>query len=58
MKAKVLSLSILLTALAVLFYSIPLNATNENSCVSCHTDEALLKKLTKVPVLHGEEGEG
>jgi hypothetical protein len=32
---------------------------NANSCVQCHTNEALMKSLHKPPVITaGEEGEG
>ena len=30
--------------------------TNESSCVTCHTDEAALKRLCNIPELHAEAG--
>lgn len=31
-------------------------AKNESSCVTCHTDEAALKRLCNVPELQAEAG--
>ncbi len=33
-------------------------AAATNTCVDCHTDEALMKSLHKPPVLPKSEGEG
>ncbi|MCX7769943.1 MAG: hypothetical protein N2202_02555 [Proteobacteria bacterium] len=40
------------------FVFISYASAEKNTCVFCHTDEATLKKLVKVPHLGGEEGEG
>ena len=49
---------------AVLFFvfllvlSAPTTARNESSCVTCHTDDAALKKLCKVPDIPTGEAQG
>lgn len=44
--------------LLITFILVSLAYAGENSCVNCHTDETLLKKLVKVPHLENAEGEG
>jgi hypothetical protein len=34
------------------------NATDEVSCVKCHTDANVMKSLFKAPKVEGGEGEG
>jgi hypothetical protein len=34
------------------------SATEESSCMKCHTDAQILKSLAKAPVVQGGEGEG
>ncbi len=44
--------------LAILLFSFSFSYGKKSSCVTCHTDEAILKKLVKVPELGNAEGEG
>jgi len=57
MKAKIALVTILLPILLV-FLSVATTAKNESSCVGCHTNDSLLKKLCKVPPLPAGEGGG
>jgi hypothetical protein len=57
MKTKIALVTILLPIFLV-FLSVATTAKNESSCVGCHTDDSLLKKLCKVPPLPAGEGGG
>ncbi len=57
MKTKIALVSVLFPILLV-FLSASTTAKNESSCVSCHTNEVLLKQLCKVPPIPAGEGEG
>ena len=58
MKARLITLiaALLLPLILILSSSTP--AQNPNSCVTCHTDEAALKKTCKPFVMPEDEGEG
>ena len=58
MKARLTLLIIFLTLTAMLFFYTYSPAKNESSCVTCHTDEAALKKTCKPFVMPEGEGEG
>jgi hypothetical protein len=59
MKARLSILTIvLLMPLLLLLLSSSTTAQNSSSCVTCHTDEALLKKTCKPFVIPEGEGEG
>jgi len=57
-KVKIVIGSILLFILLPLAISFSTTAKNKNSCIDCHTDEASLKKLCKVPEIPTGEAEG
>ena len=45
--------------LFIVFSCFPVAAATSNSCVTCHADENLMKRLYNPPPLaHSEEGEG
>jgi hypothetical protein len=58
MKARLVAL--ITTLLIPLFFLLSSSTTaqNPNSCVTCHTDEAMLKKTCKPFVMPEGEGEG
>jgi hypothetical protein len=59
MKARLIILTIvLLLPVLLLLLSSSSPAKNESSCVTCHTDEAALKKTCKPFVMPEGEGEG
>ncbi len=58
MKARLTLLIIFLTLTALLLFYTYSPARNESSCVTCHTDEAALKKTCKPFVMPEGEGEG
>ncbi len=58
MKARLTLLMIFLILPASLFFYTYSPAKNESSCVTCHTDEAMLKKTCKPFVIPEGEGEG
>ena len=58
MKTSVNALSVLLAAVFFFFRPALGHSTDENSCVTCHTSEASLKALSKVPEIPKGEGEG
>jgi hypothetical protein len=58
MKARLTLLIIFLTLSASLLIYTYSPAKNESSCVTCHTDEAALKKTCKPFVMPEGEGEG
>lgn len=58
MKARLTLLISLLIAPVFLFVSSSSTANNPSSCVTCHTDEAMLKKTCKPFVVPEGEGEG
>jgi hypothetical protein len=59
MKARLSILAIvLLLPVLLLLLSSTSPAKNESSCVTCHTDEAALKKTCKPFVMPEGEGEG
>jgi uncharacterized membrane protein YvbJ len=58
-KNKIIILSVLLSCiLFIIFMSTATTAKNKSSCVNCHTDEASLKKLCKLPHIPTGEAEG
>jgi hypothetical protein len=58
MKARFTILFVLLLVPSFLFVSSSSTANNPSSCVTCHTDETLLKKTCKPFVMPEGEGEG
>jgi hypothetical protein len=58
MKARLTLLIIFLTLPASFLFYTYSPAKNESSCVTCHTDEAMLKKTCKPFVMPEGEGEG
>jgi hypothetical protein len=58
MKARLTFLISLLIVPFLLFISSSSTANNPSSCVTCHTDEAMLKKTCKPFVIPEGEGEG
>jgi hypothetical protein len=58
MKARFTILFVLLLVPSFLFVSSSSTANNPSSCVTCHTDEAQLKKTCKPFVMPEGEGEG
>lgn len=59
MKARLISLIAALFLPLVLILSSSTTAQNQgSSCVTCHTDEAMLKKTCKPFVMPEGEGEG
>ena len=58
MKSRFLILIAALLLPLILILSSSTTAQNQNSCVTCHTDEALLKKTCKPFVIPEGEGEG
>ena len=59
MKARLIILiAALLLPLLLLMLSSSTTAQNQSSCVTCHTDEAVLKKTCKPFVIPEGEGEG
>lgn len=58
MKARSPFLVVVLILPCLLFLSSLSTAKNESSCVTCHTDEAMLKKTCKPFVIPEGEGEG
>ncbi len=49
---------VLLVLVVLLVLSTASTAKNESSCITCHTDEAALKRLCKVPELGSGEAQG
>jgi hypothetical protein len=59
MKARLIILTIaFILPVLLLLLSSSSPANNSSSCVTCHTDEALLKKTCKPFVIPEGEGEG
>lgn len=58
MKARLVILTVALLLPFVLLLSSSTTAQNQSSCVTCHTDEAALKKTCKPFVMPEGEGEG
>jgi cytochrome c len=56
-KSRIVAGAVLFLAILLLL-SAPTTAKNESSCVSCHTDDATLKRLCKVPEIPTGEAEG
>lgn len=56
MKTKNIMSSFLI--LVIFLVSSSCIAANTSSCVTCHTNEAIMKSLYKAPVLPPSEGEG
>lgn len=44
--------------LLIFVMSVGFAYASENSCINCHTNENILKKMVKAPELHSGEGEG
>jgi hypothetical protein len=57
MKTKIALVTILLPIFLV-FLSVETTAKNESSCVGCHTDDSVLKRLGRVPPFPAGEGGG
>ena len=57
MKSRIVAGAVLFLVI-FLFLSAPTAAKNESSCVSCHTDDAALKRLCKVPDIPTGEAQG
>ncbi|MDQ5986980.1 MAG: hypothetical protein CSYNP_02716 [Syntrophus sp. SKADARSKE-3] len=53
-------IGIISSFVAVIFLLISLSvyAAPSSSCINCHTNDAIMKALCKVPVLPAGEGEG
>jgi len=49
---------VMLVFVVLLVLSSASTAKNESSCIICHTNEALLKRLCKVPELGSGEAQG
>jgi hypothetical protein len=58
MKARLVILTVALLLPFLLLLSSSTTAQNQGSCVTCHTDEAMLKKTCKPFVMPEGEGEG
>jgi hypothetical protein len=58
MKARFVILIAALFLPLILLLSSSTTAQNQSSCVTCHTDEAMLKKTCKPFVIPEGEGEG
>jgi hypothetical protein len=58
MKARLIILIATLLLPFLFFLSSSTTAQNASSCVTCHTDEEMLKKTCKPLVLPEGEGEG
>ena len=58
MKARLITLIAALLLPLILILSSSTTAQNPSSCVTCHTDEAMLKKTCKPFVVPEGEGEG
>lgn len=58
MKARLITLIAALLLPLTLILSSSTTAQNQSSCVTCHTDEAALKKTCKPFVIPEGEGEG
>ncbi len=58
MKARLTLFIFALIVSATFFFYTYSPAKNESSCVTCHTDEAALKKTCKPFVMPEGEGEG
>ncbi len=58
MKARITLFMLILVLPASFFFYSTSPAKNESSCVTCHTDEAALKKTCKPFVMPEGEGEG
>jgi hypothetical protein len=58
MKARFIILIVALLLPFLLLLSSLTTAQNPSSCVTCHTDEAMLKKTCKPFVIPEGEGEG
>jgi hypothetical protein len=58
MKARLVILTVALLLPFLLLLSSSTTAQNQSSCVTCHTDEAMLKKTCKPFVMPEGEGEG
>jgi len=56
-KSRIVAGAVLFLAILLLL-SAPTTAKNESSCVACHTDDATLKRLCKVPEIPTGEAEG
>ncbi len=57
MRSRIVAGAVLFFAILLLL-SAPTTAKNESSCVSCHTDDAALKRLCKVPDIPTGEAQG
>jgi cytochrome c553 len=57
---KRISVLLVVTAILVLGSGLLDHATTQDKsgCVTCHTDEAVMKSLFKAPKIEGAEGEG
>ncbi|HEX2768135.1 MAG TPA: hypothetical protein VHN12_02535 [Geobacteraceae bacterium] len=58
MKARLITLIAALFLPLILILCSSTTAQNQSSCVTCHTDEAALKKTCKPFVIPEGEGEG
>jgi hypothetical protein len=58
MKVRLITLIAALFLPLILILSSSTTAQNQGSCVTCHTDEAALKKACKPFVMPEGEGEG
>lgn len=58
MRGRFVTGTILFSLIVLLVFVTSTTAKNESSCVTCHTDEAALKKLCKVPEIPTGEAEG
>jgi len=58
MKARIVILIVALLIPSLLLLSSSTTAQNQSSCVTCHTDEAALKKTCKPFVMPVGEAEG
>jgi hypothetical protein len=58
MKARIVILIVALLIPSLLLLSSSTTAQNQSSCVTCHTDEAMLKKTCRPFVMPEGEGEG
>ena len=58
MKARLTLVILFLIPTALLLFYTYSPARNDSSCVTCHTDEAQLKKTCKPFVMPAGEGEG
>lgn len=50
--------SVMLVAIFQLVFAYAIYAAGDSSCVTCHTNESLMKSMHKPPVLPQNAGEG